>query len=112
MGPALEALSSPYIGFDYFHDEQLDIAAENIERYLEDLTISTISLGMSTHNGGVKAKVGAEVYQFNEKVQFFVGYGVCLVVSICICLFSFFSVPQSKGPSIPRLTRARALHLM
>lgn len=70
------------------------------------MVVSAISLGISTHNGGVKAVIGAEIYKFDEKVQFFVGYGSSLVVSVCICIFSCFCMAQNVRPRGPTLTRA------
>lgn len=106
QGNATEVLSSPYVGMKDRFSTELDITPDKIERYLQDVVVSTISLGISTHNGDLKADTGAEVYKFNEKVQFFAGYGSCLAVSLCISVFSCFSMVRSRRPSGPTLTRA------
>lgn len=106
QGNATEVLSSPYIGMKDRFSTKLNITPDKIERYMQDVVISTISLGISTHNGDVTADTGAEVYKFDEKVQFFAGYGSCLAVSLCICMFSCFCMIRSGRPSGPMLTRA------
>ena len=85
---------------------KVDITPETIERYLEDVVVSTVSLGLSKHNGGVKARIGTEVYKFEEKVQFFAGYGSCLAASLGISIFSCFCMAHCKRPSGLTLTRA------
>jgi hypothetical protein len=85
---------------------ELNITPEKIERYLQDVVISTVSLGISTHNGDVKGDIGAEVYKFEEKVQFFAGYGSSLAVSLCISIFSCFCMVRNRGPNVPTLARA------
>jgi len=106
QGNATEVLSSPYVGMKDRFSTELDITPDRIERYLQDVVVSTISLGISTHNGDLKADTGAEVYKFNEKIQFFAGYGSSLAVSLCISIFGCFSMLRSRRPSGPTLTRA------
>ncbi|KAF4445367.1 hypothetical protein F53441_10916 [Fusarium austroafricanum] len=91
-GNASLVLGSPYIGLANRYNARFNISAESIERYLQDVVVSTISLNVSTHEGGVEAKVGAEVYQFSEKLQFYAGYGACLIVAAGISLFGFLSL--------------------
>ncbi|CVK86887.1 uncharacterized protein FPRN_05378 [Fusarium proliferatum] len=90
LGNASQVLGSPYIGLDDRYNAHFNISAAGIERYLQDVVISTISLGMSTHNGDINASIGAEVYQFSEKVQFIAGYGACIVIALSIFAFSHF----------------------
>ncbi|KAI8723113.1 hypothetical protein NCS52_00166300 [Fusarium sp. LHS14.1] len=90
QGNASLVLGSPYIGLHDKYDPQFNISAGNIERFLQDVVISTLSLGTSTHNGDIKALVGAEVYVFSEKFQFFLPYGVCLGMGFLINLYGFW----------------------
>ncbi|RSL54684.1 hypothetical protein CEP54_009758 [Fusarium duplospermum] len=61
-GNASLVLGSPYIGLHDKYNPQFNISAENIERFLQDVVISTLSLGASTHNGDIKALEGTEVF--------------------------------------------------
>ncbi|EXL64506.1 hypothetical protein FOPG_19230 [Fusarium oxysporum f. sp. conglutinans race 2 54008] len=89
QGNASQVLGSPYIGLADRYNARFNISTANIEKYLQDVVVSTISLKMSTHNGDIGALVGAEVYQFSEKAQFFAGYGACLLVAGGIFVFSY-----------------------
>ncbi|KAI8685426.1 hypothetical protein NCS55_00214800 [Fusarium keratoplasticum] len=90
QGNASLVLGSPYIGLHDKYNPQFNISAENIERFLQDVVISTLSLGTSTHNGDIKALVGTEVYVFSEKLQFFLPYGVCLGMGLLINFYGFW----------------------
>jgi hypothetical protein len=91
QGNASQVLGSPYIGLVDRYNARFNISAASIEKYLQDVVISTISLKMSTHDGDVSAFIGAEVYQFSEKIQFIAGYGACLLVAVGIFVFSYLS---------------------
>ncbi|RBR15624.1 uncharacterized protein FIESC28_07265 [Fusarium coffeatum] len=106
QGNATEVLGSPYVGMKDRFSTELDITPEKIERYLQDVVVSTISLGVSTHDGDVQAKTGAEIYKFSDKVQFFAGYGSSVAVAVCICVFSCISIIRNRGASGPTLVRA------
>ncbi|RSM07172.1 hypothetical protein CDV31_008724 [Fusarium ambrosium] len=89
QGNASLVLGSPYIGLNDKYNPQFNISAENIERFLQDVVISTLSLNASTHNGDIKALEGTEVYVFSEKLQFFLPYGVCLAMGFLINFCGF-----------------------
>jgi hypothetical protein len=92
LGNASQVLGSPYIGLVNRYNARFNISAANVEKFLEDVVVSTISLKMSTHNGDINASIGTEVYQFSEKIQFFAGYGACLFVAFGIFAFSYLSM--------------------
>ncbi|KAM0429227.1 hypothetical protein ACHAPT_006441 [Fusarium lateritium] len=83
-GNASQILGSPYIGLDDKYNPEFKISAGSIERFLQDVVISTLSLGTSTHDGDIEALVGTEIYVFNEKLQFYLPYGLCLFVAFVI----------------------------
>ncbi|KAF5703519.1 oleate hydratase [Fusarium mundagurra] len=95
-GNASQVLGSPYIGLSDRYNAEFNISAESIERYLQDVVVSTISLNMSTYNRDVIALTGADVYEFSEKAQFFAGYGACLVVAGFISLFGCLSLNWNR----------------
>ncbi|CAG7562060.1 unnamed protein product [Fusarium equiseti] len=61
FGNASDAVHSPYLGMDKFNTK-INVTPEKIERYLQDVVVSTVSLGLSKHNGGVKAR-------YDDKLQ-------------------------------------------
>ncbi|RSL74372.1 hypothetical protein CEP53_000263 [Fusarium sp. AF-6] len=81
-GNASQVLSSPYIGVFDRYDPRLDISAKKIERFFQDVVISTLSIGMSTHQGEIQGRVGTEVYRFSEHQQFYPPYAVSAVVAL------------------------------
>ncbi|UPK91290.1 hypothetical protein LCI18_002225 [Fusarium solani-melongenae] len=96
-GNASQVLSSPYIGIFDRYEPKLDISADKIEHFFQDVVISTLSIGMSTHQGDIEARVGAEVYRFNAQIQFYVPYGVCAVVALLINAYGAFCWYQNKS---------------
>lgn len=91
-GNGTQVLGSPYIGLGNRFNARFDISAKSIEQYLEDVVISTLSLGMSTDKGDIKAKTGANVYIFNEKLQFFLPYAACLIATAGIYAIGLWSL--------------------
>jgi hypothetical protein len=105
-GNASKVLGSPYIGFKDRYDAQFNISAQNIERYLEDVVISTLSLDWSTNDGDIEALTGAETFVFNKKVYFYVPYGACLLATTGIYalgIWSLFRNGSSAGNSFFQL---------
>ncbi|KAI8675799.1 hypothetical protein NCS57_00482300 [Fusarium keratoplasticum] len=94
-GNALQVVGSPYIGLDDKFNARFNISAENIERFLRDVVISTISIGASTHNGDIEALVGTEVYVFGEKLQFYIPYWMCFFVTFVINLYGVWCWRQN-----------------
>ncbi|KAL4785694.1 hypothetical protein BJX76DRAFT_324040 [Aspergillus varians] len=94
---ASKVLGSPYIGLDDRYNPQFNISAESIERYLQDVVISTISLNSSTHNGDIPAKFGGQMYLFSAKLHLFAGYGSCLVVTLVIYAFALRELKHNGG---------------
>ncbi|CEI70386.1 unnamed protein product [Fusarium venenatum] len=86
-GNGTKIIGSQYIGLDDKYNPQFNISAKNIENFLQDVVISTLSLGTSIHDGDIDALVGAEVYLFNAKPQFYWPYGLCLGVALVISAY-------------------------
>lgn len=97
-GNATNVLGSPYIGINDRFNPSFNISAENLQRYLQDVVISTLSLNMSTNNDKIEAKVGENVYVFNSKLQFYAPYAACLFVVACIYIQGLWSL-RANGSS-------------
>lgn len=88
-------MGSPYIGLDDKFNARFNISAESIQRFLQDVVISTISMGTSTHNGDIEALVGTEVYVFAEKLQFYIPYWMCFFITFVINLYGVWCWRQN-----------------
>ncbi|RTE83966.1 hypothetical protein BHE90_001488 [Fusarium euwallaceae] len=95
-GNASQVLSSPYIGVFDRYDPRLDISAKKIERFFQDVVISTLSIGMSTHQGEVEGRVGTEVYRFSEHQQFYPPYAVSAFVALLMNIHGYLSWRQNR----------------
>ncbi|KAK1449945.1 hypothetical protein CMEL01_07281 [Colletotrichum melonis] len=80
-GPGSLAAGSPYIGLEDKFNPTLDISPQSIERYLQDVVISTVSLNQMSagplwvNSQPVEALAGANIYSFSEPWQFYAPIG-------------------------------------
>ncbi|KXH27926.1 hypothetical protein CNYM01_04526 [Colletotrichum nymphaeae SA-01] len=80
-GPGSLAAGSPYIGLEDKFNPTLDISPQSIERYLQDVVISTVSLNQMSagplwvNSQPVEALAGANIYSFSEPWQFYAPVG-------------------------------------
>ncbi|OHE92330.1 hypothetical protein CORC01_12392 [Colletotrichum orchidophilum] len=80
-GPGSLAAGSPYIGLVDKFNLALDIKPATIERYLQDVVVSTISLNQMpsgplwVNADPVEALIGTNVYRFSEPWQFYAPMG-------------------------------------
>jgi len=100
QGNGTGIFGSPYIGLNELHKPKFNITADSIQRFLQDLLISTISLSdpqnpLWKNQGDIEAMRGSNVYTFNEKMQFFAPYGACLVVITAIYILGLWSLRQN-----------------
>ncbi|CAG9992159.1 unnamed protein product [Clonostachys byssicola] len=96
-GSATGVFGSPYIGLNNTNEPNIIITADRIQRFLQDLVISTISFSdpsepLWVNQGDIEAMVGSEIYMFNEKMQFFAPYAACLVVTAAIYILGLWSL--------------------
>jgi hypothetical protein len=93
---------SPYIGLDVMHEPKFHITPDSIQSFLQDLVVSTIALSgegddaLWTNQGDIEALRGDNVYTFNGKLQFFVPYGMCLLVTAGIYVLGLWSLRQNE----------------
>lgn len=80
------------------------MSAESIERFLQDIVISTLSIGMSTHEGDIEAMEGTDVYRFTELSQFYIPYGFCALVALLINAYGALCWYQNKESASPSKT--------
>ncbi|KAM0276297.1 hypothetical protein ACHAQH_006886 [Verticillium albo-atrum] len=98
------AVGSPYIGmYDKFSPE-IFLSPETIQRYLQDLVISTLSLNPKgkpiwTNGPDIEALEGGETYVFDAKVQFFVPYAACLLVAAIIYACGIWALWKNGEPA-------------
>ncbi|SPO06444.1 uncharacterized protein DNG_09134 [Cephalotrichum gorgonifer] len=92
MGNASQVMGSPYIGLDDRYNPRFTISAKGIQKYLDDVVISTIYLKTSTHKGEIQALKGGQVYLWSGKMPFFFGYGSCLVATIGVYVMAWLDL--------------------
>lgn len=103
QGSGTGIFGSPYIGLETFHAPKFRIKPDSIQNFLQDLVVSTIALSggrdddaLWTNQGDVEALKGDNVYVFNERLQFFVPYGACLLVTAGIYVLGLWSLRQNE----------------
>lgn len=92
-------LGSAYIGLNDRYVPKFNISAESIERYLEDLVISTIGLDWSTNSAKIEAMVGTSLYSFSETSQFYYPYAACLITAALIYAIGLWSLRKNGLPA-------------
>ncbi|KAM5372568.1 hypothetical protein ACJZ2D_007468 [Fusarium nematophilum] len=103
-GNATGIIGSPYFGMTDRYNGSFNISAESIERYLQDVVISTISLRSSphpmwTHRGEIQALEGANIYMFKKKEHFYGPYGACLATALFMYALGLWSLHVNGGPA-------------
>ncbi|KAK6213516.1 hypothetical protein QIS74_09518 [Colletotrichum tabaci] len=89
------AAGSPYIGIRNKFGLDVNITAESLQSYLQDVLISSISLNwlqpetLWTYSEPIEAFEGAAVYLFSEPWQFYAPYGSCLAVTTIVYLLGY-----------------------
>ncbi|KAF4777785.1 hypothetical protein HER10_EVM0007446 [Colletotrichum scovillei] len=97
-GPGSLAAGSPYIGLEDKFNPTLDISPQSIERYLQDVVISTVSLNQMSagplwvNSQPVEALAGANIYSFSEPWQFYAPYVSCLVVTLIVYILGWRAI--------------------
>ena len=91
-------MGSPYIGLNDRYNPQFNLSAETLQKYLEDVVVSTMSLKLSKHNGDIESKQGGQTYSFSGRLQFYAGYASCLVAAAGVYVLAFLAMGGNRRP--------------
>ncbi|CRK16204.1 hypothetical protein BN1723_010888 [Verticillium longisporum] len=97
-------VGSPYIGMTDRFNPQVSLTPETVQKYLQDIVISTLSLNpknkpLWTNGPDIPALEGGATYIFDSKLQFFLPYGVCLLVAALVYIHGIWAMWKNGQPA-------------